>query len=95
MQFEWDDEKEQINIRKHGIDFSTAALVFKDENRLELYDEVHSENEERYLTIGIIANVACVVAVVYTERDESIRLISARKATKRERRKYYDYPQRN
>ncbi|MGN1328586.1 MAG: BrnT family toxin, partial [Eubacterium sp.] len=43
MQFEWDDEKEKINIVKHGIDFSTAARVFKDENRIELYDEAHSE----------------------------------------------------
>ena len=95
MQFEWDDEKEKINIVKHGIDFTTAARVFKDENRLELYDEVHSDTEDRYITIGIIDGVAYLVMVVYTEREESIRLISARKATKQERRMYDDYPQGN
>ena len=95
MQFEWDDEKEKINIVKHGIDFTTAARVFKDENRLELYDETHSDTEDRYITIGIIDGIAYLVMVVYTEREESIRLISARKATKQERRMYYDYPQGN
>ncbi len=54
MQFEWDDEKEKININKHGIDFETAARVFNDENRQELFDEIHSEFEDRYITIGII-----------------------------------------
>lgn len=77
MQFEWDDEKERINITKHGIDFSTAALVFGDENRLEYYDELHSDNEDRYITIGLIGGEAFLVMVVYTERTESIRLISA------------------
>lgn len=95
MQFEWDEEKEQINIKKHGIDFETAARVFGDENRLEFYDEVHSENEDRYITIGMIDEVAYIVMVVYTEREEAIRLISARKATKQEGRMYYDYSQRN
>lgn len=91
MQFEWDDEKEKINVAKHGIDFTTAARVFKDENRLELYDEVHSDTEDRYITIGMIDGIAYLVMVVYTEREEAIRLISARKATKQEGRMYYDY----
>ena len=95
MQFEWDDEKEKINIVKHGIDFTTAARVFKDENRLELYDEAHSDTEDRYITIGVIDGVAYLVMVVYTERGEAIRLISARKATKQEGRMYYDYSQGN
>jgi len=95
MQFEWDDEKEKINIIKHGIDFETAARVFNDENRLELFDEMHSELEDRYITIGIIDSVAYVVMVVYTEREDAIRLISARKATQQERRMYYDYSQGN
>lgn len=95
MQFEWDDEKEQRNIIKHGIDFSTAALVFKDENRLEYFDEYHSDSEDRYITIGLIDGVAYLVMVVYTERGEAIRLISARKATKQEWRRYYDDSQRN
>lgn len=95
MRFEWDDEKEKINIRKYGIDFTTAARVFKDENLLELYDTLHSDDEDRYIAIGIIDGVAYLVMVVYTEYAEAIRLISARKATNQERRLYYDYPQRN
>ena len=92
MQFEWDDNKEKINLYKHGIDFSTAALVFQDENRIEFYDEAHSEDEDRYITIGQINGVAIIVMVVYTERGDTIRLISARKATSQERRRYYDCP---
>lgn len=95
MRFEWDDAKEKINITKHGIDFSTAARVFNDENRLEMYDELHSETEDRYITIGLIDGVAYLIMVVYTEREEAIRLISARKATKAERSMYYDYSQGN
>ena len=95
MQFEWDDEKEKTNIIKHGIDFTTAARVFKDENRLEMYDEAHSDTEDRYITIGIIDGVAYLVMVVYTEQEDAIRLISARKATKQEGSMYYDYSQRN
>ena len=91
MIFEWDSEKERINIKKHGLDFSTAARVFKDENRLEIYDELHSDFEERYIRIGLIDNIAYVVVVVYTERGEAIRIISARKATNNERRMYNDY----
>lgn len=81
--------KKKINIAKHGIDFYTASLVFKDENRLEWFDESHSEFEDRFITIGEINGVAVVLMVVYTEREDAIRLISARKATKQERRAYY------
>ena len=95
MLFEWDDEKEKINIAKHGIDFATAARVFGDENRLEIYDEAHSDNEDRYITIGSVDGVTFIVMVVYTERGEAIRLISARKATKQEGRMYYDYSKGN
>lgn len=91
MIFEWDSDKEKININKHGLDFSTAARVFKDENRLEIFDELHSDLEERYITIGMIDNITYIVVVVYTERGEAIRIISARKATKNERRMYNDY----
>lgn len=90
MFFEWDENKEKINIKKHGIDFRTAALVFQDKNRIEWFDEVHSEYEDRYITIGEINGVAIVLMVVYTEREDAIRLISARKATTQERRAYYD-----
>lgn len=89
MLFEWDENKEKINISKHGLDFSTAALVFRDQNRLEWFDELHSDYEDRYITIGEINGIAVVLMVVYTERGDAIRLISARKTTKQERRMYY------
>ena len=86
LEFEWDEEKEKLNIKKHGISFSTAALVFDDEDRIEIYDAVHSLEEDRYITIG---SVGKILFVVYTSRDPSIRLISARLANERERRLYY------
>lgn len=89
MVFEWDENKEKINLAKHGLDFSTAALVFRDQNRLEWFDEAHSDSEDRYITIGEINGVTVVLLVVYTERGDAIRLISARKATNKERRLYY------
>lgn len=95
MQFEWDDEKNKTNIRKHGIDFDTAALVFADENRLEIFDEIHSDSEDRYITIGMINDIVYIVMVVYTERENTVRLISARRATKQERSMYYDCSQGN
>lgn len=91
MLFEWDDEKEKKNIIKHGIDFSTAARVFEDVNRLEFFDETHSDDEDRYITIGQINGVAVIIMLVYTERKRAIRIISARKATRQEEVKYYDY----
>ena len=89
MQFEWDDAKDRKNIAKHGIPFRTAILVFADPNRIEKYDDVHSLDEERYLTIGEINGTFMVLTIVYTERSETIRIISARRATKREREEYY------
>ena len=86
MHFEWDKEKEIINIQKHHIDFDTAKKVFNDVNRIEIYDIQHSIEEDRYNTIGMVDDV---LFVVYTERLEAIRLISARLATERERRIYY------
>ena len=83
---EWDDDKAAINVRKHGISFKRAAEVFLDENRYEELDELHSYFEDRYMTIGMVDNI---LTVIYTERGETKRLISARKATKRERMIYY------
>ena len=77
-----------MNVLKHGIDFSTAALVFGAPSRIEKFDEKHSENENRYITIGRI-NVS-VIVLVYTERKAAIRIISARLATKREEEAYYN-----
>ena len=85
---EWDDQKNEINKEKHGISFLTAAYVFADENRIELYDEAHSVDEDRYAVIGYVEKL---LFVVYTEREEVIRLISARIATKEEEELYNEY----
>lgn len=95
MLFEWDETKNEINKKKHKIDFETAARVFYDENHIELYDETHSSEEERFIAIGMVGGFAAVVFVVYTPRENVIRIISARKATKKEREDYYDSTQGN
>ena len=83
---EWDENKNKINIQKHGISFETAALVFADEERIEYYDEIHSVNEDRYIVLGCVQGI---LYVVYTMRGEAVRLISARLANAIERRIYY------
>ena len=83
---EWDDKKNQLNIRKHGISFETAALVFADEERIEYYDRLHSLDEDRYVILGCVQGI---LYVVYTMRGEAARLISARRATPWERKIYY------
>ncbi|MDE6519359.1 MAG: BrnT family toxin [Ruminococcus sp.] len=90
MLFEWDDNKEKINIKKHKISFKIARRVFDDDNRLEIFDDEHSEYEDRYITIGLINDIPMIVMVSYTERGERVRIISARKATPQERRQYYE-----
>ena len=89
MNFEWDDKKNKINIQKHGYSFKKAAKVFLDENRIES-DHYQENGEWRFDVIGKIKEI---VFVVCTDRKEdTIRIISARKATKREEETYYgDY----
>ena len=65
MTFEWDDNKEQINIKKHGMDFETASRVFDDENRIEIYDDLHSDYEDRYITIGMIKYTYSTKFIIY------------------------------
>ena len=83
---EWDDEKAKLNKKKHGISFETAARVFLDKNLVDDYDELHSDEEER---IKVIGRVGKILAVIYTERVEKYRWISARQATKKEEDVYY------
>lgn len=89
MIYEWDNEKNEINKRKHdGISFEFAVRVFLDEKRIEKYDKNHSTNtEDRWNVIGKVDDI---IFVVYTERGDRTRLISARKATKEENNEYYD-----
>ena len=86
LEFEWDDKKESINIKKHKISFETAKLVFNDPMRLERVQYINGE--ERYETIGRVGNV---IVVVYTLRGEVHRLITARTAEKNEEKVYYGY----
>ena len=84
--FEWDSEKAEINLKKHKVAFEEAARIFLDEYRIDDYDELHSDDEERVKTIGFVRNV---LAVIYTERGDRNRIISARRANKREETTYY------
>ena len=91
MKFEWDTEKERLNIQKHGVSFEQASYVFADPYALNQYDEEHSENEDRWIMLGKSLNEVILV-VVHTFRDEDdiefVRVISARKSTNREQRAY-------
>ena len=86
MEFAWDPKKERANLRKHGIPFSTASLVFSDTSRKEKIDET-SFDEERWVTVGLVDGEEIVV--VYTIRDGVTRLISARGADRYEREDYW------
>jgi uncharacterized protein len=87
MRFEWDNNKAESNFRKHGVTFEEAVTVFADPYLLFTEDSKHSEGEEREWAIGEAENGSMIV-VVFTMRGEKLRIISARKATKRERRRY-------
>ena len=91
MRFEWDSTKDEANRMKHGLGFAEAKALFEsDSDFFELYDEQHSDSEERFIAIGPIARG--VVVVVWTERsDGTIRLISARFAVKHEQEIYRKY----
>ena len=90
--FDWDPAKEAQNVRKHKISFRRAAMTFRDPNHLSIYDEEHSETEERWVTIGLdSAGILRVVVHTFEQVDEGlceIRIISARKATNWEAEQY-------
>lgn len=87
--FQWDEEKNQINRQKHGIDFAEAKSVFYDEQAILFDDPEHSETEDRFLLLGMSdAARVCMVCHCYREFDTVIRIISARKATKKEAERY-------
>jgi len=93
MDFEWDEAKANSNLAKHGLDFAEAATVFGDPLAITFFDPDHSDEEDRYLTIGMSINNR-VVIVSHTDREQAVRIISARVATKAERKGYEDgdYP---
>jgi len=87
MRFEWDARKAGANFRKHGISFREAATVFGDPLAWTFPDPDHSASEERLITIGI-SQLGNRVVVAHTHRGGAVRIISARRATRRERRFY-------
>lgn len=87
MKFDWDSNKAKINYKKHGVSFIEAATVFSDCFSITIYDNKNSIEEERFMTIGYSDRYRLLV-VIHTERDYNSRIISARPATKNERRIY-------
>jgi hypothetical protein len=87
MNFEWDSSKAELNLRKHGVSFSEAETVFSDDLSATVYDSDHSKNEDRYITIGWSTRRKLLI-VSYTERNNHIRIISARELTKAEQKDY-------
>jgi uncharacterized DUF497 family protein len=87
LNFEWDDNKARINLAKHRISFEEASTVFGDPLSLTIADPEHSEVEERFIIIGQ-SHQGKLLVVVHTERGDNIRIISARRATRRERKAY-------
>jgi len=90
--FEWDPEKAKINKNKHKVNFEHAATIFKDPRAISIYDSGHSENEDRWITMGLSSNgTLLIVNHTYKQVDDKtaiVRIISSRKATKQERKQY-------
>ncbi len=82
--FEWNSDKADRNLRKHGISFEEAGTVFDDPLFITVLDEEHSVDEERYITLGL-SGTGRLLLIAHTDRQGAIRIISARKATKKER----------
>ena len=91
MQFEWDAAKAAENLAKHGVSFDDASTVFSDPLAGTILDPRHSADEVRFVTIGFSTSQRLLV-VAHSDRDDRVRIISARRATRRERRKYESTP---
>ena len=87
LTFEWDSRKAKSNLAKHGVGFEEASTIFGDPLSLTILDPEHSLSEERYITMGR-AFTGKLLVVVHTERGDNIRVISARRASRRERKFY-------
>ena len=91
MTFEWEEAKNKINQAKHGISFEEAQSVFEDAYAILFDDPDHSEEEERFLIIGMSgANGICIVSHCYRGADDRVRIISARAATQKEKNVYIE-----
>ncbi|OIP75967.1 MAG: hypothetical protein AUK07_00480 [Parcubacteria group bacterium CG2_30_36_21] len=92
--FEWDQSKAKKNIKIHNVSFDEASTAFKDTLSLAIYDPLHSDQEDRFVLIGM-SYINRLIVVVYTERGDKIRIISARKAITNERKQYEENAKRS
>jgi uncharacterized protein len=92
--FEWDPNKAKMNLETHGVSFDEASTAFRDALSLAIYDPLHSEEEDRFVLIGS-SHRSRLLVVVHTDRGDKIRLISARKASKKEREHYEENAERS
>jgi uncharacterized DUF497 family protein len=91
LRFEWDPNKNLDNKRKHGVSFEEAQAVFLDENALMIHDPDHPEDEDRFVLLGLSVKIRLLaVCHCYRKSDEGIRIISARRATRSEQRRYWE-----
>ncbi len=92
LEFSWDELKAQTNIKKHGISFEEAESAFYDQNAIVIYDPDHSQQEDRFILLGMSDySRILIVCHCYRENDTIIRIISARKANKSEQKQYRRY----
>jgi uncharacterized protein len=90
LQFEWDKRKEKTNIKKHGVSFEEARAVFYDENAIQFFDPDHSDDEDRFILLGISFKLrTLVVCHCFKESEGIIRILSARKADDDEENEYW------
>lgn len=89
IEFAWDDQKNKLNQKKHGVRFEEAQTVFYDPRAVQFFDPDHSENEDRFIFLGLSVRMnILIVCHCYREKDWLVRIISARKADKNERKHY-------
>ena len=92
LRFEWGQKKEKANIKKHGISFEEARTAFYDENAIQFHDPDHSDEEDRFILLGLSLKLRIlVVCHCFRESETVIRIISARKADKDEELDYWEY----
>ena len=92
LTFSWDDRKDRANLRKHGVSFKEAATAFADENARLKHDPDHSQDEDRFVLLGFSAKFRLlIVAHAYRQDETEIRIISARKAIRKERVQYGEF----
>lgn len=87
LEFEWDPVKAELNLKEHGVSFDEATTIFRDRLSITIPDPDHSDYEDRFIDVGMSHRMQLLV-VSYTERKDKIRIISARRATKAERKNY-------